>query len=49
MVVEIKLNQYITVTLISAKRFKNEIFGLFAVSSYKRMYSLKYNNFLKLE
>jgi len=36
MVVEAKLNQYITIILISAKRIKDEIFGLFAVSSRKR-------------
>jgi len=34
MVVELKVNQYIKVTLISAKRFKNVIFRLFAVSSF---------------
>jgi len=32
MVVEPKVNQYIKVVLISAKRIKNEIFRLFAVS-----------------
>jgi len=32
MVEEIKLNQYITVALISEKRYKNKIFRLFAVS-----------------
>ena len=36
MVMEIKVNQYITVALISVKRFKNEIFRLFALSSFKR-------------
>jgi len=35
MVMEIKVNQYITVTLISAKRFKNIIFRLFALSFFK--------------
>jgi len=33
MVMEVKVNQYIKVTLISAKRFKNIIFRLFVVSS----------------
>ncbi len=36
MVLEIKVNQFITVALISAKRFKNIIFRLFAVSSFKK-------------
>jgi len=35
MVMGAKVNQYITVALISAKRFKNIIFRLFAVSSFK--------------
>ena len=35
MVVEVKLNKYIKVTLISAKRFKSKIFTLFAESSIK--------------
>jgi len=33
MVLEVILNQYITVTLISAKRFENTIFRLFVMSS----------------
>jgi len=33
MVIEIKLNKYITVALISAKRFKTKVFRLSAVSS----------------
>jgi len=37
MVVETKVNQYITVALISAKRFKNIIFRLFAAPSFKEV------------
>jgi len=34
MVMEAKVNQYITVELISAKRFKNIIFRLYAAPSF---------------
>jgi len=36
MIVEVKVNQYIKVALISAKRFKNMIFRLFAVFIFQK-------------
>jgi len=46
MVLQSKVNQYITVVLISAKRFKNKTFKLFVVLSFKEIgFSQESRNF----
>ena len=46
MVLETKVNQYIAIVIISAKRFKNKTFRLFVVLSFKEIgFSQKSRNF----